>query len=583
MQLTLIAAVGVISIVAVAAFSARIGVATPLLLVLVGIALSFLPGLPAIEPNPEWILAGVLPPLLYSTAVRTPSTDFRRDLKAIIQLAVLLVVVTTVASGYLFHTLVPGIGLATAFALGAVISPTDAVAATAVGKRLGLPARLLTILEGEGLVNDATALVLLSSAVAAISGSTHLTHIGLKFVYSVAIAIAVGWLLGEINVRVRGLLHDPVLDTAISFTIPFLAYIPAQELHASGVLAVVVCGLVTGNRSVRFLDAQDRLAESINWATIAFLLENAIFLVLGLQLKTLLDQDRAAGLNSGTAIGIGLLAAALVFVIRMVFVAPLVSSLRRDADRAESMIPRLEAMRERIRNLELGGRLSGRHRAMLQHRVTRKRADVDFAVAQKFGWRGGVILAWGGMRGAVTVAAVQTLPTGLRDRPQLLLIAFVVACASLLFQGLTLPAVIRAVKVPGDDPAADRAEYGRLLGDLSRAAEVVLDDDALVQPADGNPYPAVVVDRVREDLRIRLRPPSGMEHLPIDPREQYLELRLRALQAERAQLLKLRAAGGYNTRALGRAQRNLDVEETRLQRISDFANDSEDKIGSAAD
>src|SRR6201992_3600296 len=238
MQLTLIAAVGVISIVAVAAFSARIGVATPLLLVLVGIALSFLPGLPAIEPDPEWILAGVLPPLLYSTAVRTPATDFRRDLKAIIQLGVLLVVVTTVASGYIFHALVPGIGLAAAFALGAVISPTDAVAATAVGKRLGLPSRLLTILEGEGLVNDASALVLLSSAVAAITGFTHLPHIGLKFVYSVAIAIAVGWLLGEINVRVRGLLHDPVLDTAISFTIPFLAYIPAQELPASGGLAV---------------------------------------------------------------------------------------------------------------------------------------------------------------------------------------------------------------------------------------------------------------------------------------------------------------------------------------------------------
>jgi monovalent cation/hydrogen antiporter len=582
MQLTLIAAVGVISIVAVAAFSARIGVATPLLLVVVGIALSFLPGLPAIEPNPEWILAGVLPPLLYSTAVRTPATDFRRDLKAIIQLAVLLVVVTTVASGYLFHTLVPGIGLATAFALGAVISPTDAVAATAVGKRLGLPSRLLTILEGEGLVNDATALVLLSSAVAAITGSTHLTHIGLKFVYSVALALAVGWILGEINVRVRGLLHDPVLDTAISFTVPFLAYIPAQELHASGVLAVVACGLVTGNRSVRFLDAQDRLAEAINWATIAFLLENAIFLVLGLQLKTLLDQESAAGLDAGTAIGIGLLAAVLVVVIRMLFVAPLVSSLRHDADRAESMIPTLEAMRDRIRKLELGGRLSGRRRAFLQHRVTRKRADVDFAVTQKFGWRGGVILAWGGMRGAVTVAAVQTLPTGLRDRPQLLLIAFVVACASLLVQGLTLPAVIRAVNVPGDDPAADRTEYGRLLGDLSSAAELVLDDDKLVQP-DGTPYPVFVIDRVREDLRIRMRPPAGMEHLPVDPREQYQELRLRALQAERAQLLKHRAAGDYNTRVLGRAQRNLDIEETRLQRISDFANDTNDEVQSSAE
>jgi NhaP-type Na+/H+ or K+/H+ antiporter len=575
MQLALIAVVGVISIVAVAVFSARVGVAAPLLLVVVGIGLSFLPGLPAIEPDPEWVLAGVLPPLLYSTAVRTPATDFRRDLKAIVGLAVLLVAVTTVTSGYVVQALVPGIGVASALALGAVISPTDAVAATAVGKRLGLPSRLLTILEGEGLVNDATALVLLSSAVAAIGGSTHLWHVGLKFVYSVAVAIALGWILGEVNVRVRGRLHDPVLATAISFTVPFLAYIPAEELHASGVLAVVVCGLVTGDQSVRFLDAQDRLAEAINWATIAFLLENAIFLVLGLQLKTLLDQDAAAGLDAGTAIWIGLVAAVLVVVIRMLFVAPLVSSLRHDADRAQSTIPRLEAMRDRLRNLELADRLSGRRRAMLQRRVTRKRADVEFAVSQKFGWRGGVILAWGGMRGAITVAAVQTLPTGLRYRPQLLLIAFVVACATLLLQGLTLPAVIRAVNVPADDPVADRVEYGRLLGDLSRAAEIVLDDDALAQP-DGDPYPAAVIDRVRDDLRIRVRPPPGTEHLPVDPREQYRDLRLRALEAERTQLLRSRSDGSYNTRVLGRAQRSLDIEQTRLQRITEFANDSQD-------
>jgi monovalent cation/hydrogen antiporter len=581
MQLTLIAAVGVISIVAAAVFSARIGVATPLLLVVVGIGLSFLPGLPAIEPNPEWILAGVLPPLLYASAVRIPAINFRRDLKAILRLAVVLVAVTTVAAGYLFHTLLPGLGLATAFALGAVISPTDAVAASAVGKRMGLPSRLLTILEGEGLVNDASALVLLSSAVAAISGSTHIWHIGLKFVYSVAIAIAVGWILGELNVRVRGLLHDPVLDTAISFTVPFLAYVPAEQLHASGVLAVVVCGLVTGDRSARFLDAQDRLAEAINWSTIAFLLENAIFLLLGLQLKTLLDQDSAAGLNSGTAIWIGVVAAVMVVVIRMMYVAPLVASLRRDADRAELMIPRLDEMRDRIRNPELGGQLTGRRRALMQHRVTRKRADVDFAVSQKFGWRGGVILAWGGMRGAVTVAAVQTLPTGLKDRPQLLLIAFVVACTTLLFQGLTLPAVIRAVDVPGDDPVADREEYGRLMGDLSRSAEVLLDDETLAQSG-GDPYAVPVIERVREDLVIRIRPPAGTEHLPVDPRDQYRELRLRALAAERAELLRQRHTGEYDSRALGRAQRSLDIDEIRLQRMPDFAND-EDEIESATD
>src|SRR5580658_1562980 len=171
MEFTIIAVVGVIAVVAVAAVSARIAVAAPLSLVVVGIGLSFLPGLPKISIDPEWILAGALPPLLYATAVHVPAHDFRRDFKAIAGLAVPLVVLTTVCCGLLFHALLPGLGLAFAFALGAVVSPTDAVAATSVGRRLGLPSRLLTIIEGEGLVNDASALVLLSSAVAAISGS----------------------------------------------------------------------------------------------------------------------------------------------------------------------------------------------------------------------------------------------------------------------------------------------------------------------------------------------------------------------------------------------------------------------------
>ena len=582
MGLTLIAAIGVISIVAVAAFSARIGVAAPLVLVAVGIPLGFLPGLPEIKPDPEWILAGVLPPLLYSSAVRMPATDFRRNLKPILQLAVVLVALTTFICGHLFHALIPGLGLAAAFALGAVISPTDAVAATAVGKRMGLPARLLTILEGEGLVNDASALVLLSSAVGALHSSTHLYTIALKFLYSVAIALGVGWLVGQINVRVRAALHDPVLDTAISFTVPFLAYIPAEQLHASGVLAVVVCGLVTGHESSRFLDAQDRLAESINWATVAFLLESAIFLLLGLQLRTLLDEDSAAHLSAGTALWIGLVASALVIVIRLLYVGPVVAGMRRDAAQAEASLPALDSMGDRIRTLELGERLRGQSREQLERRVTRKRADVDFAMSERFGRRGGLILAWGGMRGAVTVAAVQTLPDDIRYRPQLLLIAFVVACTTLLVQGLSLPAVIRAVKLPGDDPGRDRAELSQLMGELTSAGEAVLDDDHVTRP-DGTAYPSGVVEKVREDLWIRVRPPEGTEHFAVDPREQYRDLRLLVLAAERDALLRARSEGVYSTTAIGRAQRSLDIEETRMSRIADFADETADPYESSQD
>lgn len=234
MEMTLVSIVGVSSIVAVAAFSKRLGLAAPLSLVVVGIALSFVPGVPALAIEPQWVLAGVLPPLLYSTAVNMPAGDFRRNIKAISGLAVLLVVVTTLGAGWLFHWLMPGLGWPAAFALGAVVSPTDAVAATSMGKQLGLPSRLLTMLEGEGLVNDASALVLLRSAIAAMAGTVSLAGVAGNFLFSVAVATAVGLVVGLVNVRVRALLKDSLLNTAISFVVPFVAFLPAEEFHASG-------------------------------------------------------------------------------------------------------------------------------------------------------------------------------------------------------------------------------------------------------------------------------------------------------------------------------------------------------------
>ena len=244
MELTIIAAAAVVAIVAVAAVSQRIAVAAPLSMVVVGIALSFLPGLPKIEVNPEWILAGALPPLLYATAVHVPAQDFRRDFKAIAGLAVPLVVLTMVCCGLLFHAVLPGLGLAYAFALGAIVSPTNAVAATSVGRRLGLPSRLLTILEGEGLVNDASSLVLLASAVAATAGTVHLWKVGVDFVYAVAVAIVIGLVVGHANIRIRPLLKDPVLSTAASFAVPFLAWVPAAAALALALRMMFIGPLV---------------------------------------------------------------------------------------------------------------------------------------------------------------------------------------------------------------------------------------------------------------------------------------------------------------------------------------------------
>lgn len=561
MDLTLIAVLGVASIVAVAALSKRLGLAAPLVLVVVGIVLSFLPGVPDVDVEPELILAVVLPPLLYSAAVSMPAQDFRRNFKAISGLAVLLVVVTTAGTGVLFHLLIPDIGWATAFALGAVVSPTDAVAATSVGRKLGLPSRLLTVLEGEGLVNDASALVLLRSAVAAMAGAVSLWHVAGDFVYSVIVATVIGALVGVIGVRVRGWVNDTVLNTALSFIVPFVAFVPVEELEASGVLAVVVCGLVTGHLAPRYLKAQHRIGEEMNWHTVAFLLESAIFLIMGLSLEHLIDEVQDSGLSVGEAVLFGLFAAAFVIAARMIFVIPLVAVLKRDERRAAARIPRLERWQAGLDRLD-DEVISTRRRFHIERRVNRASADADFLLTERLGWRGGVVLAWSGMRGAITLAAAQTLPEDTPYRAELILIAFVVAVTTLLLQGSTLPMVIRRLQIPGDDADRLRSQYDDLLAEMVSAAEEALADEDDTD----------VLARVRADGLVGRRAARARAQLDPDNderREQYIRLRLKSLAAEREALLDARSHGAYSSRTLLAAQRMLDVEEARLEQLQE--------------
>ncbi|MGW1784816.1 cation:proton antiporter [Streptomyces sp. NPDC002143] len=570
MEPAVVAVVGVISVVTVAVFSQRLGLAEPLTLVVVGAVLSFVPGVPGVSVEPEWILAGVLPPLLYSAAVHMPPTDFRRNFKAINGLAVWLVAGTTLGAGAFFHAVVPDIGWPAAFALGAVVSPTDAVAATAVGKRLGLPHRLLAVLEGEGLVNDATSLVLLRSAVAATAGAVSLWSVAGNFVYSVLVAVAIGLLVGHVNVRVRARLHDPVLSTAVSFTIPFIAYIPAEELHCSGVLATVVTGIVTGYRSAARLRVQDRVTEAVNWRTVAFLLESGLFLLMGLSLKTLIDEADAAGLSVGHAVLSGLAASALVIAARIVFVAPLVLGLHGQERRAAAAKPRLEMLRARLDEEPPSEPGRPARRKRLAERVHRTAADLDFHLNEALGWRGGIVLGWAGMRGAITVAAAQTLPEDTPHRPQLILIAYVVAMTTLLCQGLTLPAVIRAAQVPGDDQERMREEKEKLFAQLATAGTAAL---AVPDLADhhGKPFEPDAVEQARrtnsEALAAdHLKPSTDSTDLLL---QQYQQLCRLAFDAQRAELATARSRGAYSSTTLTAAQQVLDKEEGRLQRLSD--------------
>ena len=302
----------------------------------------------------------------------------------------------------------------------------------------------------------------------------------------------------------------------------------------------------------------------------AFLLESGIFLLMGLQLKTLLDQDAAAGLSDGQAVGIGLAAAALALALRIMFIGPLVAVLRRDADRAAAARPELEKIHRRVTDPEVSHRFSARRMERLAPHLARTMGDVDFFVSESFGWRGGVVLAWSGMRGVITVAAAQSLPDDTPARPEVVLIAFVVAGTTLLVQGLTLPSVIRALKIPGDDPAADRPSTPTCSPNWRRRAEEVLADPGLSRPG-GRPYDGDVLDRVREAALARASLAEAAEPDTVSPREQYRHLMLRILAAERAELLAARSAGRYRSRTLTRAQRALDLMEATLQQIPDLA------------
>jgi len=570
MELGVYAVIAVAVIVGVAAFARKLGVAAPIILVIVGVVLSFLPGVPDIEVPPEIILDGLLPPILYAAAISVPLTDFRRNLAPIAGLSIVLVVITAFASGFVLFTMLPDLSLAAAVALGAIISPPDAVAATSIGRKLGLPPRLLTVLEGEGLVNDATALVLLRTAIAAALGALTTPWAGVvDFLSAVAIAAVIGLVVGFVSVWVRSKLSDPVLDTALSVVVPFAAFAPTEALHGSGVLAVVIAGLYTGHAAPRQFSAQARISDAINWRTIQFLLENGVFLLIGLELRTLVsDVENPEVLSVWNAVGIGLIAVVSLIVIRFVLIVPLILGLRRRAERAERSVLREWLMISYFRDHPVRYRWQSLRKQRAEQRYLRHRTDLEEYRQEAIDWKGGVVLGWAGMRGVVTLAAAQSLPTGIPYRPQLILIAFTVAFVSIVVQGGTLPWLIRVLGLQGADARADRRLLAQLLDDLSEAGLAVLDDPEAAASTSA-PIDPEVVERVRQSSYLRAE--SAWERTIVAapegsrPHHLYRTLRLAVVDAERTRLLEERARGSYPSRVLTEAQSLLDLEETRLR------------------
>jgi NhaP-type Na+/H+ or K+/H+ antiporter len=563
--------VAIVTIVLAGVFSRKLGVAAPLILILVGFGFSYIPGAPTVV-NHNIVLLGLLPPILYAAAINVPVVDLRRNFSTISALSVGLVLVTAFGTGFVLYMIFPDLSLAGGIALGAVISPTDAVAATALGKRLGLPPRLVTILEGESLVNDATALVLLRSAILAISGAVTFWGVIGDFAFAVSVAILLGLVVGFVTVRVRVKLRDPILDTTISLAVPFIAFIPAEALGASGVLAVVTAGLYSGHNSAKRFTAQARISERLNWRTAQFVLENGVFLLMGLEISAIIADVIAKDLSVTTAVVYGLMMVAAIIAIRFLFIAPLLL-LRRRGQQAEERQSRVRAMLDRMRRRADVDPMFARRQDRAERVFQRRESDIKQLRAEGLGWRGGVVLGWSGMRGVVTLAAAQSLPEDIPYRSQLVLIAFTVAVVTLLLQGGTLPWVIRASGIRGTDRAADRRELAELLDEMGAAGLSALEDPDFALP-DGQEVDPAVIERVRHDTLLsaesaweRARYGSGEEGLARSPHQQYRALRHEVLQAERTALLEARSSGSYPSRVLSRAQAMLDLEETRLEQI----------------
>lgn len=585
MEFGLLSVIAVILLVGASIVGSKIRIAAPLLLVVLGIGIGYLPFVPLVEIDPEIILVVVLPPLLYAAAVNVPIIDFKRNFRPVIGLSVLLVIISAVAVGFIVHWIIPSIPLAAAIALGAVISPTDAVAATSIGKRLGMPERVVSILEGESLVNDATSLVLLKTATAAVAGSFALAPATGSFFLSVSVAVVVGLIIGVITVWIRAKLTSPVHDTIISFIVPFVAFIPAEELHGSGVLAVVVTGLYTGHHASRRFTASARTNERLNWHTVQFLLENGVFLIMGLQLHSLVEQVGESELRLQH---IGLLAVGLVgllIICRSLFMVPLIAGKRSVARRYERRNAGYVHLNERVQQSGIAERADGRFTERLRRldiRTRRSAADLEHEREQQLGWRDGVVLSWSGMRGVVTLAAAQSIPTTVPYRPQIVLAAFGVAVITLLLHGLTLPALIRKLWPDGAGTGQEKAELISLSRDLYEAATAAIDDAVDEHPADAQHEPgdasaerpqqrAIAVERAKASARSALLPlaAAAAPTLPIEvqghehPAQTYQRLARAALEAQREALLEERAIGRYSSQAIRAAELALDAYETR--------------------
>ncbi len=518
--LGLLAAVAVLALL-----SRKLPIPYPILLVLGGLAFGLVPGLPQVRLDPELVFFFFLPPLLYPAAMFTSWRDFRANLRPISLLAVGLVLFTTASVGFLANYFIKDLPLAAGFVLGAIISPPDAIAASAIAQHLRIPRRIVTILEGESLVNDATALVAFRFAVAAVvTGTFSFERAAGQFVLVGLGGIVVGLVAGIATAWIQKPIDDPPIEITFSLLTPFVAYLPAEQLHVSGVLAVVTCGLYHGWRIPEITTSRTRLRAGPVWEMVEFLLSGFIFILIGLQLPEVLR--RLSGRSITQLVGYAALISLAVIVVRILWVFP------------ASYLPRLlsKSLRQR-----------------------------DPYPA----WQHVTIVAWTGIRGVVSLAAALALPFTLENgapfpgRDLILFLTFIVILATLVVQGLSLPPLIRWLGVT-DDRAAEKEE---------RQARVKANQAALArleELAKADEVDAEALQRLRVEYQDRLRqleacdPENGGTRLGLFSSD-YEQVSYEALLVERKTILQLRNAGVISDEVLRRIQLDIDLAEARLR------------------
>ncbi|MCW3097452.1 MAG: Na+/H+ antiporter [Chthonomonadaceae bacterium] len=513
------------AVVALVASAKRLDIPYPIVLVVGGLILSFIPDLPVLKFTPDLIFLLFLPPLLHSEAWFTSWRDLQRNWRPIGLLAIGLVLTTTLSVAFVVHWFIPGFPLAPAFALGAIAAPTDAVAVSAVGERLRLPRRILVVLSGESLINDATALVVYRAAVlAVVSGTFSLGAAAGSFVLVSLGGIAIGLILGVGLASVLQRTRDTTLASTISLFSPYLAYLSAERLHVSGVLATVSIGLYLGRQASHIFSPQQRMQALGFWQVLVFLLNGLLFILVGLQMHSILAT--LAVRHWPTLLAYATLVSLTVIVTRIVWVALTIYG------------PALLISRRK-------------------HRETGPP------------WQNAAVVGWSGARGGVSLASALAIPlltgngTPFPQRDMILFLTFSIIFATLVLQGLTLPPLIRRLNVTDDG----KTEKEERLARLSATQGAMKHLDAVAEHS-GVPNEAVADIRGHYEERLKhLNAPADQEERArlAERKLKYRQLKRALLTSERDAIVKMRDEGVISDDALHRIQRDLDLEEVRLE------------------